>query len=504
MTEAEGAEPSDGIDRGVWLISIVVVLGTIGGLLSVTTVTVALDQLAAALHASLDATQWTVTGYLLGLAAIVPVTGWLGRRIGAKRLYLASLGLFALTSSLCALAPSMDALIALRVLQGIAGGAAIPIGQTILATAAGPGRMGRVMSVIGVPMVLAPVIGPIVGGVLIEGLGWQWLFVVNVPLAVVGLVLGMRVLPAQEHGPAGPLDVRGLLLLTAGVPLVVFGLAETGITGGVGQAIAAGPLLAGTALIVAFALHGRSIAHPLLSVALWGNRGFAACSLVTLCLGSAQFGASVLLPLYLQAIQGESTLATGLLLAPQGIGAAIAMPAAGRLTDRVGGGRVAIAGVVAILVSTIGLALLTSSASLPVVELLLLVRGAGQGAGVMPALAAVYGVLEREEIPEATPQLNLFQRIGGSIGTAVLTVVLTSHLRAALPDDPDPTAFSDGGGAALGDAYARVAGAFSAAFWWAAGIAAITLVPAIVLARVEARRRMAIRRLSADLTADAG
>lgn len=485
----------DRIGHDVWLVAVVIVLGTIGGLFSVTTVAVGLGRLASDLHSSLDAAQWTITGYILGLAAVVPMTAWMGRRVGARRLYLVTLTLFALTSSLCALAPSMDVLIALRIVQGLAGGSAIPLGQTILATMAGPGRMGRVMSVIGVPMVLAPVTGPILGGVVTQDLGWQWLFLLNVPFALAGLALGARVIPDLDLGAPGRLDVPGLLLLSAGVPLIVFGLANIGIDGGVGHPLAGPPVLAGVALVAGFVVHSKLTDCALMDVGLWRNRGFAACALVTIALAAAQYGVLVLLPLYLQGIHGENILTTGALLAPQGVGAALAMPAAGRLTDAIGGGRVAIAGTLAIMGSTMTLAQLGGGASLVLIELLLLVRGAGQGAAVMPAQAAVFAVLDRADFPEATPQLNLFQRIGGSLGTALLTVVLSSELRAKLPGEANPTAFI----MTLHGAPLRAAAdAFSIAFWWAAAIAAVTLLPAIVLARIEIVRR----RNSAGVAAD--
>jgi EmrB/QacA subfamily drug resistance transporter len=496
--------PPDGdapLDRQVWWVASVVVIGSIMSIMATTIVNVALDRLSEELRSPLADIQWVVTGYLLGMAAVIPAAGWAVRRVGGKRLYLSSLVAFSGASVLCALAWSAESLIAFRVLQGMAGGITLPVGQMMLARAAGPQRMGRVMSVIGVPMVLGPVFGPVLGGFIVEHLSWHWIFVVNVPFGLVALALGSRCLPVRPRVPAGPLDVPGLLLCCAGVPLIVFGLSKTTGAGGFGAATVLVPLALGLGCLAAFARHARRSDHPLLDIRLLGNDGFAAAVVGVFCVGAVLFGAMLLLPLYFQTVRGEDALHAGLLLIPQGLGAATAMPFAGRLADRIGGGQVAVVGLTLLVLTTVPLALISDTTSYWAIGAALYGRGVAMGASMMPMFAGAYATVRTSDIAHATPQLNVAQRVGGSLGTAVLTVVLTHQIIAAFPAAQGASSTLPRGGE--GPPPAAVAGpladAFATTYWWAVAITALAIVPAVVLARIERRSRLALRRERAGL-----
>src|SRR5580704_1669069 len=214
-------------------IASVVILGSIMSILDTTIVAVALDTLGKDFHVSVSTIQWVTTGYLLALAVVIPVTGWAVDRFGAKPMWMLSLTLFIIGSSLCGLAWSANSLIAFRVLQGIGGGMILPIGQSILARAAGPQRMGRVMSIIGVPMVLGPILGPVIGGLIVSNTSWRWIFYINVPIGIVTLILSARWLPkwdTDERFPAS-FDTLGFCLLSPGLAALVYSLAEVGTTG---------------------------------------------------------------------------------------------------------------------------------------------------------------------------------------------------------------------------------------------------------------------------------
>src|SRR5213082_1431702 len=183
------------IDAIVWRISAVVIVGSIMSILDTTIVNVALATLGRDLHATVAQIQWVVTGYMLALAAVIPVTGWAARRFGAKRVYLVSLVLFTAGSALCGIATSSTELIVFRVLQGVGGGMIMPIGQLMMAEAAGPQRMGRVMSVVAVPAMLAPILGPMLGGLILDNASWRWIFFVNAPIGVAGFIAALRGLP---------------------------------------------------------------------------------------------------------------------------------------------------------------------------------------------------------------------------------------------------------------------------------------------------------------------
>src|SRR5690242_1935368 len=281
------APASNKIDAYVWRISAVVIVGSIMSILDTTIVNVALATLGRELHSSIDQIQWVVTGYLLSLAAVIPVTGWAARRFGAKRVYLVSLVLFTTGSALCGLASSTNALIVFRVLQGIGGGMILPIGQLMMAEAAGPKRMGRVMSIVAVPAMLAPILGPTIGGLILDNASWRWIFYVNLPIGVIAVIAALRILPQGHHREAGPLDVRGLLLMSTGLPLVTYGLAEIGVTGGFTSTKVVAPIVIGLVLIAAFARHALRIPKPLLNLRLYKRPTFSSASFAMFCLGAA-------------------------------------------------------------------------------------------------------------------------------------------------------------------------------------------------------------------------
>src|SRR5437588_2147114 len=230
MTDA-----SDRIDAHVWRLAAVVLLGTVMSILDTTIVNVALATLGRDLHSPVSQIQWVVTGYLLALAAAIPATGWAARRFGAKRVYIVSLILFTAGSALCGAATSATELVLFRVLQGVGGGMLMPIGQLMLAQAAGPKRMGRVMSIVAVPIMLAPILGPTLGGLIVQNASWRWIFFVNIPIGVIAVIAALRVLPHDKPHIADRLDFRGLVLMSGGLALVTYGLAEIGTTGSFGS-----------------------------------------------------------------------------------------------------------------------------------------------------------------------------------------------------------------------------------------------------------------------------
>src|SRR3954447_13469492 len=241
------------LDRDLAVVAVVVVLGAVVTILDTTIVNVALDTLGRELGASVTAISWVTTGYLLALATVIPLTGWAADRLGARRVFIAALVLFVAGSALSAAAPSAVALIASRTLQGLGGGMVLPVGMTMLTRAAGPERVGRVMGVVFVPMLLGPALGPVLGGALVDGASWRWIFLVNLPIGAGAILLATRWLPRDAPQPADRLAVRGLLLASPGLALLLFGLAER----------APGPLLAGGALLATFVVHARSASTPL-------------------------------------------------------------------------------------------------------------------------------------------------------------------------------------------------------------------------------------------------
>jgi EmrB/QacA subfamily drug resistance transporter len=464
----EQGDPSAGthIERHVWVVCGVVILGMIMSILDTTIVNVALHTLSHDLHSPLSQVQWVITGYLLSLAAVIPVTGWAARRFGAKQVYMTSLVLFTAGSALCGLANSTTSLVVFRVLQGAGGGMIMPVAMMIMAQVAGPQRMGRVMGYVSMPAMIAPILGPVVGGLILENLHWSWIFFVNVPIGAVAFFLGWRMLPHTDSGEAGNLDVLGLAILPTGFAAFIYGISELGSGSALGSGKVIVPCVIGVALTVAFCFHALRVERPLLDIRMYANRVFAGAAFTNFGLGAALFGAMILVPLYYQEVRGQSVINTGLLTGPQGIGALIAMPLASRLTQRFGGGRVAMAGVSLLCVSTLPFTFIGANTSIVAISLVLVVRGLSIGLCFMPAMSAAFSAMRPDQISDATPQINALQRTGGAIGTAVLAVVLQragAHARTP----------------------AELADAFDTAYWWALGIAALSLIPCLMLLRAE-------------------
>ncbi len=457
---------TDRIEPYVWKIAGVVILGMIMSILDTTIVNVALRTLGHDLHSSISQIQWVVTGYLLSLAAVIPVTGWAARRYGAKRVYMVSLVLFTAGSALCAVAASTTTLVLFRILQGVGGGMIMPVGQLIMAQVAGPKRMGRVMAIISMPAMLGPILGPVVGGAILQNLHWSWIFLVNVPIGAVALALAWRMLPHTDSGEAGRLDVVGLALLSSASSALVYGLSELGTNSSLTAPIVVGPIVAGVVLAGIFCWHALRVERPLLDVRLYANRVFGAASLTTFGLGAALFGAMILVPYYYQEVRHESVIVTGLLTGPQGLGMLLVMPLSGRLSQRFGGGKIAIIGVAVLSLATLPLAFVGTGTSILSISLVLVVRGMGIGFSFMPAMTAAFASLRADQLSDATPQLNVLQRIGGAIGTAVLAVVLQRASGAA-------------------PSLHHLAGAFDTAYWWSLGICLLSLIPCLVLLRAE-------------------
>jgi MFS family permease len=377
---------------------------------------------------------------------------------------------------------SIGALIAFRVLQGIGGGMIMPLGQTMLAQRAGSQRMGRVMSLIGVPMLLAPIAGPVIGGALIGAASWRWIFFVNLPVGAVALALAAKLLPSVPTHGGQRLDRAGVVLLSGGIATFIYGLAEVGQTGSAAATAPTIALSAGALLVALFALHALRAEAPLIDVRLFARRGFASASATNLILGVALFGVALLLPLYFQIVRGRSPLETGLLLIPQGLGAACAIGLAGSLTDKLGARRVVPVGVLLALAGTAGYTQLTAHSSYVYLAAALFLIGAGLGATITPSMAAAYQDLEHGEIPQATSALNVIQRIAGALGSALLAVVLQRLIEAEVPH-------VHGG---IGQAYAvarrdplhvapAIAHAFATTFWVPFALTAFALIPALLL-----------------------
>lgn len=450
-------------------------------LLDTTIVNIAIAPLGHDFAVSLPTIQWVTTAYLLALSISIPLSGWAADRFGAKRVWMVSVGLFTAGSVLCALSLSTTALIASRGIQGAGGGMILPVGQAIVAQAAGPRRMGRMMGLIGAPTLLAPILGPPIGGLIVEFASWRLLFLVNVPIGILALVLASRMFgPITQRTRPREFDTLGFVVLSSGLALLVYGLSRVGTSSAAVTWSVGGPVLVALALVCLFAVHAnRRGDAALLDVRLFRNsRPFVAAAVMSLIFSASLLGVMLLLPIYYQVVRGEGPLAAGLLMAPQGVGAVIGMFVSGWLTDLLGAGRVVL---VAIFIGLAGTAVLTQvdmNSSFVLLVVALAVRGLGLGAMMTPAISAALATLRRADVPGATTTLNVIQRIAGAMGTALLAVLLARGVPPSARDDLFATV-ADRSRAVD----AELARAFQRPFWVAWVLLGLLIIPALFVPR---------------------
>ena len=504
----------DKIDGAVLKVAGVVVLGAIMSILDITVVNVALPTFQADFASGgeplpYSTVAWTVTAYTLALATVIPLTGWAADRFGTKRLYMTALLLFTAGSVLCAIASTIEALIAFRVIQGLGGGMLMPLGMTIMTKAAGPARMGRLMAILGVPMLLGPIFGPILGGWLIENYSWHWIFLINLPIGAAALIYAWRVLPSDRPEPSESFDWVGMALMSPGLALFLYGISSIPGEGTFFSSKVIIPGTLGLVMVAGFVVWSFRPAHPLLDLRLFKNRNLTVSTITMFLFAAAFFGGLLLVPTYFQQVRGESALSAGWLMAVQGLGAMITMPIAGSLVDKLPVGRIVPFGLAAIVGGMFALTQVTATTSYWYILPVLFVMGLGMGSTMMPLMTSALKTLTSHEVARGSTLLNISQQIASSIGVAIMSVVLTNGLN----NDPllkASRAFGEASNGVtdpgqLGTIAARfpevaallargqealmaavdeaMASAFATTFWVAAILLSLTLIPAWFLPR---------------------
>ncbi|WP_414442132.1 DHA2 family efflux MFS transporter permease subunit [Burkholderia sp. 22PA0106] len=424
--EVADAPTTDRLDPSVWKIAGVALFGALLAQLDATIVNVSLSNLAVELKSSLSTIQWVTSGYLLALTLVLPLNGWLVDRIGAKALYLWCFSAFTLSSALCGLAWSAPSLIGFRVLQGISGGLLAPMTQMMIARAAGK-QMARVAGYMALPVLLAPVLGPVIAGVILQYTSWRWLFLVNLPVGVVALLLVVLFLPNDRNETTRrTLDWLGLALLSPGLVMFLYGSERLDDTAG--RIILAGSV----AMMVSFLWTARRKGDDaLIDLRLFKGKVFSTAAITQFLSNGGMFAGQMLIPAFLIQACGRTPTEMGWMLAPLGIGMMLTNPFMGALTDRFGIRLVSAGGALLTLVATLPMLYLAAQGlNLLVLIPALLLRGMGMSGVGLPSLTAAYASVRRARMPMATTSLNIVQRLGGPTMTTLCATFLAWKLKS--------------------------------------------------------------------------
>ncbi|WP_083936429.1 MDR family MFS transporter [Nocardiopsis ganjiahuensis] len=446
------------LDGPLLKLASVLLVGAMAALLDTTIVNVAVDHLSRALDAPVSTAQWVASAYLLSTASVIPATGWAIDRFGQRATWMTALALFGLGSLLCTTAWSIESLIAFRVLTGLGSGMVLPLVMTILVQAAGPQRLGRAIGLISVPIQLAPALGPVVGGIVLDTVGWRWIFVVALPFILLAMAMAVRGVPKGNPRATERLDLVGLLLLSPGIATLLYGLSVLGDS-------PYAPVFAGAGLllIAGFAVHALRKRPggpaPVIDLRLFRNLLFRLGALLMFVFGICIWAGMFLLPLFFQQIQGTSALTAGLLMAPMAAGVALVNLVIGPIADRTGPRYLVVGGLLVGAAATAPFAFAGPDTPALLLAAAMFVRGLGLGAAMVPMLATAYRGLPTDQVPRASSALNVTQRLGAAIGTALLALLLASLLAGT----------------------GRPEAAFQATFWWMTGLTAAAMIPAMFL-----------------------
>lgn len=455
-----------------WQVVVSVVFGTFMVIMDATVVNVALKTLQNTFDTSISQVQWIISGYALALGIVTPLSGFLGDRFGIKRIWLVCLTLFVIGSALCATAPSIEWLIAFRVLQGLGGGAALPLGTAMLFSAFPPQERGLALGIFGIPLVMAPALGPVLGGYFVEYLDWRLIFLINIPIGGVGIWIASQLLREQKGQGKQRFDLFGTIFSFVGFGALLYGL-SSGSQDGWGATNVVVSIAVGVVGLIAFGVVELSRTDGLVDLRLFKSPVFAMSNMVGWITTIAFFGAEFLLPLYLQVIRGLTALETGLLLLPLALFSGFLIPFTGKLYDKIGARPIVATGFILLVINTWQLSQIQLDTSLWFIGFLLALRGVALACVIQPVQAVALAQVASPKLPRASSLVNSSRQVFQALGVAALATILQNSLNGAqLPAGrPDPQAI-----AAFQQAYLKgLENAYLLTFWVAAGAVVLAL-----------------------------
>ncbi|MHA7963110.1 MDR family MFS transporter [Paenibacillus sp. CAU 1782] len=436
--------------KSIMLPLIAIIVGMFMVILDGTAMNVALDQFMKDFQSNFSLVQWTVTGYALAQAAVIPLAGWLSDRFGAKKIFLISIVLFTLGSLLCGIAGSIEQLIIFRILQGLGGGMVAPIAMAFTYRLSPPGKQGAVMGMIGIPMLLAPALGPVVSGWLVEYASWHWIFLINLPIGIIAVIVGIRTLPNLERQIVPSLDLLGMIFAPIAFAGLAYGISSAGGEHGGGNGWTApetltGLIVGGVALII-FIIVELKRKQPLLELRVFKSSDFTRGILLQWIVQIALFGTLFLIPVFLIQAKGYTAFETGLILLPQALSAGIGMPIGGKLFDKFGARPVVLFGLALITTGAFLLSNISSGTSIPEIMLPLVLLGMGMGFSMMPLNTHIIQSAPKHLVGRVTSLTSAAQQVMSSFAIAGLSTLLADRVKhySTVSPGPDIPYFSFG------------------------------------------------------------
>ncbi len=459
-----------------WIVAVVMVCALFLDIMDTTIVNVALPTLGRQFGE--QSTEWVIIGYTLSLAVFIPAAGWISDRIGTKRVFLFAFSMFITCSALCGAAQSIDQLITFRILQGVGGGMLTPVGLAMLFRTFPPAERARVSTLMMVPTLAAPALGPVVGGFLITNLSWRWVFYINVPIGLLALFVGFTHLREHREPTAGSFDLAGFVLSGVGLASSVYALSEGPIAGWTSSKVLTTAVIGLTSLVALVVVETRK-REPMLMLRLLRDRMFRNANIVSAFSIASFLGLLYVLPQYLQTLRGLSAQASGLTTFPQAIGICCSSLIAGRWYKRIGPRRLIASGLFLASLTIFAFHWLTLTTSLWWIRGLVLLRGFSMGFAFVPMQAASYATIAPADNGRAASIFSTQRQVAVSISVAILATVLAGYLRF-------------GAGGVVSDP-ARALEGFHVTFSIAASLALVGSVVALLIRDSDAAGTMAGR-----------
>ena len=416
-----------------WLVAIVVILGAFMSVLDQTVVNIAIPRLQNAFGADIHSVQWVITAYLLTQGAMTPTASYLANNVGIKRSFILSLIAFTLGSLLCGLSWSLPMLILFRVVQGLCGAVLLPLAFTMLFREFAPGERGLALGTLGIPTLLAPALGPILGGYIVTFASWQLIFFINIPIGIVAVILATLFLREARAPERSRFDLPGFITAAYGLAALLYAFSET-TTAGWGSVKVLGFLFSGALSLIAFIAIEITTANrgvqPLLDLRLFTNRSFAAGNIALVFVIFGLFGSFFLIPIYLQVLRGQSAFQAGLILLPQALAAMVSVVVGGRLVDRIGVKTVVIPGLLLLAFATWQLTFITLNSPFWWLQLLLVLLGLSLGLTGQPlVVAALADVSEAQQVADASTITTVTRSVAASMGVALLATYVQTQTK---------------------------------------------------------------------------